>query len=416
MKHGKIGSLTLSGLIIGPLLGSGIILLPTIIYENLGNYAIFAWLVMSVIGICFAYVCGELMIQFPGEAGLGNAMESAFGTKMKNLASIFLMIAALMGPVAVMMTAAEYIQTWLFPEHIKVEWIAIILLVMNGFILLIRLNFLGKLSFFISTFAVLILVSGSIFSLLNQPSGTWDFPEFHFDSFGYSLLLLFWTIVGWEIVGNYSSEVKNPKSTIRKAIFFSAAIILLVNILLSAAVQWTTYNSLFTIRLTGVMYPLFGPLAIGLLAIVATGLCITTHLMVVGGVARLIASLSKSVPAFHFLTKKLSNGAPYKAIALLVLTHLFFVVLLLLNIVTVEQLVGLANAFFIANALIGLFSAIKLLAAPWIKGIAIVLSVLFGILLLRSSIIALLIILVVTLLLSRWGKERNNKVEKLDAN
>lgn len=79
--------------------------------------------------------------------------------------------------------------------------------------------------------------------------------------------------------------------------------------------------------------------------------------------------------------------------------------LLLLNIVTVEQLVGLANAFFIANALIGLFSAIKLLAAPWIKGMAIVLSVLFGILLLRSSIIALFLILVLTFLLSRWSKE-----------
>ncbi|MGN8843054.1 APC family permease [Niallia sp. HCP3S3_B10] len=409
MKHGKIGSLTLSGLIIGPLLGSGIILLPTIIYENLGNYAIFAWLVMSIIGICFAYVCGELMIQFPGESGLGNAMETAFGPEIKNLASIFLMIAALMGPVAVMMTAAEYIQTWLFSEHIKLEWIAIILLVMNGLILLLRLNFLGKLSFFISSFAVLILVSGSIFSLLNQPSGSWDFPEFHFDSFGYSLLLLFWTIVGWEIIGNYSSEVKNPRSTIRKAIFFSAAIILLVNLVLSAAVQWTTYNSSFTIRLTGVMFPLFGPLAIGLLTIVATGLCITTHLMVVGGVARLIASLSKSVPVFHFLTKKLSNGAPYKAIALLVLTHLFFVVLLFIKIVTVEQLVGLANAFFIANALIGLFAAIKLLAAPWIKGMAIVLSVLFGILLFRSSIIALFIILVLTLLLSRKRREREEQ-------
>ncbi|MER2060756.1 MAG: amino acid permease [Niallia sp.] len=405
MKHGKIGSLTLSGLIIGPLLGSGIILLPTIIYENLGNYAVIAWLVMSIIGICFAYVCGELMIQFPGEAGLGNAMERAFGAKIKNLASIFLMIAALMGPVAVMMTAAEYLQIWLFPNQIRVEWIAIILLVLNGSILLLRLNFLGKLSFLISTFAVLILVSGSIFALLNQHTGTWDFPEFHFDSFGYSLLLLFWTIVGWEIIGNYSSEVKNPRSTIRKAIFFSATVILLVNLVLSAAVQWTTYNSSFTIRLAGVMYPLFGQFAIGLLAIVATGLCITTHLMVVGGVARLIADLSKTVPPFHFLTKKLSNGAPYKAIALLVLTHLFFVVLLLLNIVTVEQLVGLANAFFIANALIGLFSAIKLLAAPWIKGMAIVLSVLFGILLLRSSIIALFLILVLTFLLSRWSKE-----------
>ena len=414
MNQRKIGSLTLSGLIIGPLLGSGIILLPTIIYENLGNYAIFAWLIMSIIGICFAYVCGELIIKFPGEAGLGNAMEKAFGTKIKNLASVFLMIAALMGPVAVMMTAAEYIQTWLFPDKIKVEWIAIVLLVMNGLILLFRLNFLGKLSFIISTLAVLILVSGSIYALLNEPSGTWAFPDFHFSSFGYNLLLLFWTIVGWEIVGNYSSEVKNPKATIRKAIFFSAAVILIVNLVLSAAVQWTMYNSTFSIRLTGIMYPLFGQLSVGLLALVATGLCITTHLMVVGGVARLVASLSKSVSSFHFLTKKLANGAPFKAIAFLVSIHLFFAVLVLLKVMTVEQLVGFANAFFIANALIGLFAAIKLLNNPWIKGMAMMLSVLFGILLLRSSVISLVVIFALTFLLIGWRHERHNSQEKLD--
>jgi amino acid transporter len=404
MNQRKIGSLTLSGLIIGPLLGSGIILLPTIIYENIGNYAIFAWFIMSIIGICFAYVCGELMIQFPGEEGLGNAMEEAFGARIKNLSSVFLMIAALMGPVAVMMTAAEYIQTWLFPGKIKVEWIAFILLIMNGLILLFRLNFLGKLSFIISTFAVLILVSGSVFSLINHPSDTWDFPVFHFSSFGYSLLLLFWTIVGWEIVGNYSSEVKNPKTTIRRAIFFSAAVILVVNLVLSAAVQWTTYTGTFTIRLTGIMYPLFGQLSIGLLAIVATGLCITTHLMVVGGVARLIAALSKPISSLHFLTKKFSNGAPYKAIGLLVFIHLLFAFLVLLKLVTVEQLVSLANAFFIANALIGLCAAIKLLKKPLLKGMAIMLSILFAILLLRSSIIALVIILVLTGLFSGWHK------------
>ncbi|MBU5236255.1 hypothetical protein KQI01_13990, partial [Vibrio cholerae] len=71
-------------------------------------------------------------------------MEKAFGAKIKNLSSVFLMIAALMGPVAVMMTAAEYIQTWLFSGNIKVEWIAFVLLIMNGLILLFRLNFLGK--------------------------------------------------------------------------------------------------------------------------------------------------------------------------------------------------------------------------------------------------------------------------------
>ena len=416
MNQGKkIGHLTLSGLIIGPLLGSGIILLPGIIYETSGSYAILAWLIMSVIGIWFAYLCGELIIMFPGEEGLGNAMEKAFGKQVKNLSSVFLFIAALMGPVAVMMTAAEYLHSWILFHHIKVEIIAMILLVCNGVILLFRLNFLGKLSLVISSIAVLILISGSLYSLIFNHLSEVSYSSFDVPSFGHSLLLLFWTIVGWEIVGNYSAEVKNMKATIRKAIFISAFIITIVNLVLSAAVQWTDYDSSqFTMQLTGVLHPLFGGFSIGILTIVATGLCVTTHLMVVGGVARQIASLTKSVDRLNIFTKKCKNGAPISAINLLVMIHLVFAMLLLLNMVTVESLVGYANAFFISNALIGILSAVKLFTSPLKKFFAIVLSLLFFLLLLRSSIIALLIIVVLVLLfVGRKGGRRKSHIRKV---
>ncbi|WP_141431031.1 APC family permease [Bacillus sp. 03113] len=399
MNQRKIGSLTLSGLIIGPLLGSGIILLPSIIYDTSGDYAIFAWLIMSIIGLFFAYLCGELTLMFPGEAGIGNAIEQAFGQRMKNLSSIFLMIAAFMGPIAVMMTAAEYLTTWLFDSAIKAEWIAIVLLILSGLTLLFRLSFLGNLSLVISSLAVLILTSGSAFSLLFHHRTELVSQAFHAPSFGHSLLLLFWIIVGWEIIGNYSAEVKNPKQTIRKAIFISAFVITIVNLLIAGAVQWTDFSGAqFSIKLTGVLYPLFGGLSIGLLTIVAVGLCLTTYLMIAGGVSRLIASLAQTVSALHFLTRKSRNGAPVAGIILLIMIHLTVATLVLLHIVTVEKLVALANAFFIANALIGIFAAIKLFKRPLMKGIAVSLSLLFSLLLLRSSVVALTIIAVLTIL------------------
>ncbi|WP_157827558.1 APC family permease [Niallia nealsonii] len=413
MKQKKIGSITLSGLIIGPLLGSGIILLPPIIYDISGNYAIFAWLLMSIIGIFFALLCGELTLMFPGEGGIGNAIEKAFGLRMKNLSSIFLMFAAFMGPIAVMMTAAEYLHAWLFTSSIKVEWIAIILLVLSGLILLFRLTFLGNLSLVISSIAVLILTSGSVFSLLFHHRNEFMLQEFHVPSFGHSLLLLFWIIVGWEIIGNYSEEVENPKRTIRKAVFLSAFVITSVNLLIAAAVQWTDFSSgQLSIQLTGILYPLFGGLSIGLLTIVAAGLCLTTYLMVAGGVSRLMASLSQSVPALYFLTKKLKNGAPIASILLLMAIHLIVASFVMLQIITVENLVALANAFFISNALIGILSAVKLFTNRLMKGIAIFLSILFGLLLLRSSSVALIIIMFLTLLFTcykqgyRWARFR----------
>ncbi|MGP7817274.1 APC family permease [Niallia sp. 01092] len=413
MNQRKIGALTLSGLIIGPLLGSGIILLPPIIYDTSGDYAIFAWLIMSIIGVFFAFLCGELTLMFPGEAGIGNAIAEAFGQRMKNLSSIFLMSAAFMGPIAVMMTAAEYLDTWLFKSAIKTEWIAIALLALSGLTLLFRLTFLGNLSLIISSIAVFILTSGSVVSLLFYHRSEFMLQEFHAPSFGHSLLLLFWIMVGWEIVGNYSAEVKNPKSTIRKAVFLSAFVVTAVNLLIATAVQWTDFSSnQFSIKLTGVLYPLFGGVSIGLLTIVAVGLCLTTYLMIAGGVSRLIASLAQSVPALHILTRKSKNGAPIASILLLIIIHITVATFVLLHIVTVENLVALANAFFISNALIGILSAIKLFKSPFMKGVAVSLSILFGLLLFRSSFVALVIIVILTILFafykngSKWMRFR----------
>ena len=45
--------------------------------------------------------------------------------------------------------------------------------------------------------------------------------------FGYGLLLLFWTVVGWEIIGNYSAEIRDPGRTIPRSVALSVAVALL---------------------------------------------------------------------------------------------------------------------------------------------------------------------------------------------
>lgn len=80
MKRDQMGPLLLSGLIIGPVLGSGIILLPPIIYRLTGDYAIAAWLLMMGFSYLFAHLFGKLSIVYPGESGLAVAVERAFGT------------------------------------------------------------------------------------------------------------------------------------------------------------------------------------------------------------------------------------------------------------------------------------------------------------------------------------------------
>ena len=75
---------------IGPILGSGIILLPPLVYNLTGNLSLPVWLVMLLFGFAFALVLGDLSIKFPGDEGVTNAVKEAFNSKFKYLTSYYL--------------------------------------------------------------------------------------------------------------------------------------------------------------------------------------------------------------------------------------------------------------------------------------------------------------------------------------
>lgn len=108
VRERKLGPVLLSGLIVGPILGSGIILLPPIIYGKTGDYAILAWFMMMIISFLFASLFGKLSVLFPNESGVAHTVELAFGQHIKQLTSVFFIIAGSVGPVAVLMTASQY--------------------------------------------------------------------------------------------------------------------------------------------------------------------------------------------------------------------------------------------------------------------------------------------------------------------
>jgi hypothetical protein len=75
----------------------------------LGNWALPAWVAITLIGALFAAVFGNLSILFPGDSGVSQCVALAFGPRAKILTSYFLMGAVCVGPVAVALTAARYL-------------------------------------------------------------------------------------------------------------------------------------------------------------------------------------------------------------------------------------------------------------------------------------------------------------------
>jgi APA family basic amino acid/polyamine antiporter len=241
------------------------------------------------------------------------------------------------------------------------------------------LTFIGKISLLLSSVIAIILLLGGAWSILFYSKNTMFETAFSIQQFGYSLLLLFWALVGWEIIGNYSAEVENPDKTIPRSIFYSAATIVVVSLTVAFAIQSVDLDLVGEQNLTmiAITLPLFGRFSHFLIGFITASLCLATYLLIVGGVSRLMASQAteRFYPAFFSIRNR--NDIPIVALLCLCSIHLLMFGALALRILNTETLVAIANGFFIANALTGLLAAIRIFSDNWMKMFSIILSMAF---------------------------------------
>jgi APA family basic amino acid/polyamine antiporter len=135
----KLNTFTLSGLIIGPILGSGLILLPPLLYNMVGNFSLIVWAIILSLGFVFALIFGKLAILYPGDGGVSLATKEAMGKKYQLLTSFYLICAVFFGPVAVLIIAAQFIQPY-FP-NIPLEVLGFFTYIITYILLLTKTNY-----------------------------------------------------------------------------------------------------------------------------------------------------------------------------------------------------------------------------------------------------------------------------------
>ena len=382
----KLNTFTLSGLIIGPILGSGLILLPPLLYNMVGNFTLVVWAIILILGFVFALIFGKLAILYPGDGGVSLATKEAMGKKYQLLTSFYLICAVFFGPVAVLIIAAQFIQPY-FP-NISLELLGFFTYVITYILLLIKIDSLGKIMLVVSSAITLIFLISSINIILQINEFSFLIPTISLNELGHALIIVFWSIVGWEVIGNYSTEVKDTK-ILTNSVKLSAIIISLVYILTTLAICFGEFPKDEDFKLVWIIEPVFKEYSNIILASVSTILCVGTLILFVGGVSRLISSLKLT----SYTSKHLKNNTPIGALNLLSIIYIITLLLVYFDVLTLENLVAFADGFFIANAIIGLITAIILFEKGFFKTSAIILTILFGVILLFSNIFILAVII-----------------------
>ena len=411
MENKKIGTTLLTGLITGSMLGSGIILLPPIAYEKLGDYAIVSWVIIMIFGGFFAKIFMDLSINFPEAGGVNNAVEKAFGEHFKRLTSYFLILAVFCGPSAVMLTAGEHLSNLYRFNHSN-EIYALIMILLCAIILLKNLTSISKITLILSFFIAIILTTGSIGVFISgvKNISIEAYPQTR--EFGRTILILFWAVVGWEVIGNYSTEVKNPKKTIKRAVIYSFFIVNVVYFLVALSFQFLDiekYGLSSMNNISVILLPTFGRLAIPLMTSTTVALCVSTYILFVGSVARLMGTLGSDGGLPKVFSKVSKNNSPFVSILFLTVVNSISLILSILGISNIEKIVAYANVFFIMNALFGILASMKLYKTKVNLVMTCTLSIMLISLLIFSSKIVLVIPL--AMILFTYLKKLNYKMK-----
>jgi APA family basic amino acid/polyamine antiporter len=348
------------------------------------------WGVILSLGFVFALIFGKLAILYPGDGGVSLATKEALGRKYQLLTSFYLICAVFFGPVAVLLIAAKFIQPF-FSDKSLVELGAYIYIV-TYLLLLNKIDFIGKLMLIVSSAITVIFFISSINILFLVDEFTFHLPSISVGEIGYAFILAFWAIVGWEVIGNYSANV-DTTDTLINAVKFSAILVSLVYIILTLAICFGDFPS-GDFQLIWLIEPIFGKFSNILLSSISLILCVGTLILFVGGVARLISSLNLS----KFTSKHLKNNTPVGALNFLSMIYIITLSLVYFGLLSIDNLVAYADGFFIANAIIGLITAIILFEKGFLRTSAIFLAGVFFIILLFSNIFILSVIAILFLM------------------
>lgn len=393
----KLNAVSLSGLMIGPVLGSGIVVLPSMAFEALGKHAIYAWIIVMLLGLGFAYVFTRMSMMAATNEGVSLMIGEALGTRYRELSANFLIAAVCFGPVAVIQTAAGYVQGMMPTGSLPSLAIAFLFMAVEVLVLLSGIRVMGHVTLILSSLTAFILTLGGAYSLITGgvsalPAGLTDMK-----TMGSTLLILFWAIIGWEVIGNYVEDVKNPKRTLMRAMKASVTVVMLVYFVVTYALQSSPFiKDGAAVSLNAIMTPLFGSIAPYLLGAVALALCYCTILMVLGAVTRQMAARAEDGRLPAFFMQKPNGRAPVKAILSLTLVHCLMIVLIETNIISLTFVVGIANTFFISNALLGLLGAFKSMKGALLRTVIVVLMACLASLLLFSPTAGWIMLLSVT--------------------
>jgi APA family basic amino acid/polyamine antiporter len=266
-------------IIVGTVIGSGIVLIPSFIAAQLHSLAVvlFVWVVGGVLTVFGSLSLAELGSIYPGTGGLCTYLRHAYGPLPAFLYAWALLLMIHSGSIAGLAVAFGLFAGQILPLNTVQEKV-----LSAAFILaLTTINCFGiRGGKLVQNLIAVAKISGlAAIILLTCIKGTRPFFEaaantsghaFSLTGFGIALVAVLWTYEGWHVISFVAGEMKRPQVDLRRSLFYGTAIIMLTylvanlgyyHVLSAAEIQGSNALAAFALG------KLFGPFAAAIISV-----------------------------------------------------------------------------------------------------------------------------------------------------
>jgi basic amino acid/polyamine antiporter, APA family len=236
-----VGVSGLSLNIINNTIGAGIFALPAIVSIALGGFAIYSYLfcgmMMAAIMLCYA----EIGSRVTSSGGSYAYVEAAFGSFAGFIINwLFFFGFGILSDAAIINIVADSLAV-IFPVFKSISMRGLLFFILIGFMVLINIRGTKHGVGFVKIIAIVKLLP--LLAIIILGVSDIKFENLHweqlpsFNTFGNTILVLFFAFAGFETALNVSGEIKNPKRTVPLGIFIAGILVLIIYLLLQTVTQ-----------------------------------------------------------------------------------------------------------------------------------------------------------------------------------
>jgi amino acid efflux transporter len=215
VSAGGIGLLRGSSLYVAAVLGTGILVLPSLAAHAAGPASILSVLAVLILSIPLAGTFAALASRYPDAGGVATFVRLAFGQTAARLSGYWFFFGVAVGGPVVAILGGEYLVAVIGGPRWLVVMIGVLVYVPPFIVNAFGVRVSGSLQLVLTAILIVVVIGVVALSLPHvRPRNFTPFLPHGWSGVGLGISLFVWAFAGWEAVTHIAGEFKNPRRTI----------------------------------------------------------------------------------------------------------------------------------------------------------------------------------------------------------